>query len=255
MNAASFFSSGQSNRKHSGDERFKAPLEQLVRNANPSRMLRGRERVLDHILDIQVGPDLVQVLAQVDNADVGEHDKLHARGGFVVMELVFAGAVGEKGVVGAAELGDEITQREDEAEDKLLVIVVGKRLAGGGAGGAVVGAGGGAGARQGWGGRGASGGFGAGGGRGRGPTARVDAFGWGGSGRSAGDGEEEVARKGWPGQRTVAIEDVEAVEDHGGRGRCCRMARVRVRVGGGGSSGRWVKEARYPVHGGGILRR
>lgn len=53
----------QSNRKHSRDESFQAPLKQLVRNANTGGMLRRRERVLDDIFDIQVGPDLMQVLA------------------------------------------------------------------------------------------------------------------------------------------------------------------------------------------------
>lgn len=113
------------------------------------------------------------------------------------MEFVFAGAVGEKGIVGATELGDKIAQREDEAEDELLVIVVGEGLTGDGGGRGVAGARGSVGAGESGRGRGVSGGFGAGGGRGCDPTARVDTFG-------------------------MAIEDVEAVKGHDGeelRGR------------------------------------
>jgi hypothetical protein len=40
------------------------------------------------------------------------------------MELVFASAVGEKGVVVAAELGDQVAQGEDETKDELLVVRV-----------------------------------------------------------------------------------------------------------------------------------
>lgn len=87
------------------------------------------QRILDYIFDIQIRPYLVQVLAQVDNLGVGEHDKLHARGRLVVVQLVFAGAVGEKGVVSAAQFGDEVAQGEDEAKDELLVVAVGQALA------------------------------------------------------------------------------------------------------------------------------
>jgi len=44
------------------DESLQPPLEQLIRNANAARVLRRRKWVLDHILDIQIRPDLMQVL-------------------------------------------------------------------------------------------------------------------------------------------------------------------------------------------------
>lgn len=93
-------------------------------------MLHRRKRVLDHILDIQIRPDLVQMRPQVDDLRIGQHDKLHARGRLVVVQLVLAGAVGEESVIVAAELGDEVAQGEDEAEDKLLVVGVGEWSAG-----------------------------------------------------------------------------------------------------------------------------
>ena len=96
-------------------------------------MLGGRQWVLDDILDVQVRPDLVEIWPQVVHLGVGEHDELHAGGRLVVVELVFAGAVGEEGVVVAAELGDEVAQGEDEAKHQLLVVGIGEGLARGGA--------------------------------------------------------------------------------------------------------------------------
>ena len=113
-----------SHREDSRDKSIQPPLEQFVGHANATRMLYRRQRILHHILDVQIGPDLMQVLAEIDHLCVGEHDKLHARGRLVVVQLVLAGAVGEEGVVGAAELGDEVAQGEDETEDELLVVAV-----------------------------------------------------------------------------------------------------------------------------------
>jgi len=45
------------------DESLQSPLEQLIRNANAARVLRGRKRVLDHVFYIEVRPDLMQVLS------------------------------------------------------------------------------------------------------------------------------------------------------------------------------------------------
>jgi hypothetical protein len=87
-------------------------------------MLCRRKWVLDYIFDVEVCPDLMEVRPQVVHLCVGEHDKLHACGCLVVMELVFASAVGEKGVVVAAELGDQVAQGEDETKDELLVVRV-----------------------------------------------------------------------------------------------------------------------------------
>jgi hypothetical protein len=92
-------------------------------------VLSRREWILNHVFDIQVRPDLVEVLSQVDDFCVGEHDELHAGGCFVVMKLVLAGAIGEEGVVIAAELGDHIAQGEDEPEDELLVVRLREGLA------------------------------------------------------------------------------------------------------------------------------
>lgn len=61
-------------------------------------MLDRRERILDHELNIQVCPDLVEDYAEVIRLRVGEHDKLQSRGRFVVVELVFASPEGEKAV-------------------------------------------------------------------------------------------------------------------------------------------------------------
>lgn len=117
--------------QHGCDESFQTPLEQLIGDSNAPRMFRRGQWVLHNILDIEICPDLMEVLAQIDDLCIREHDKLHARGGLVVMQFVFAGAVGEKGVVCAAELGDEVAQREDEAKDELLVVAVGEWFAGG----------------------------------------------------------------------------------------------------------------------------
>lgn len=121
-----------SNRQHRRDKSFQTPLKQLIRNPNPTRMLHRRQRILHHILDVQIGPNLMQVLAQVNHLCIGEHDKLHARGRLVVVQLVLAGAVAEEGVVGAAQLGNEVAQRKDEAKDELLIVRVRHAFAHGG---------------------------------------------------------------------------------------------------------------------------
>jgi hypothetical protein len=95
-------------------------------------MLSGCKGILDHILNVEIRPDLVEVLSQVDDFCVGKHDELHAGGRFVVMKLVLAGAIGEKGIVIAAELGDQVAQGEDEPEDELLVVRLREGLADGG---------------------------------------------------------------------------------------------------------------------------
>jgi len=86
------------------------------------------------------------------------------------MQLVLAGAIGEERVVGATQLGNEVTEGEDEAKDELLVVGMRHAFADGSHHVAIACDGG---AR-----RRASGGFG----RGRGwaggrPAARVDALG------------------------------------------------------------------------------
>ena len=101
----------------SRDEGLQAALKHLICDANASRVLSGSERVLDDIFDIQVCPDLVQVGTHIVLLSVGEHDELHARGRLVVVQFVFAGAVGEEGVVLASQLLDHVAQREDQPED------------------------------------------------------------------------------------------------------------------------------------------
>jgi hypothetical protein len=92
--------------QYRSDEGLETALEQLIRDTNACWVLCRRKGVLDHVFDVEIRPDLVEILPQVDDLGVGEHDKLHACGGFVIVKLVFAGAVGEKGVIVAAELGD-----------------------------------------------------------------------------------------------------------------------------------------------------
>jgi hypothetical protein len=115
--------------QHGCDKSLQPSLKQLIRNANAHRVLCGGQRVLDDILDIQVCPDLVEILPQIDDLCVCEHDKLHARRCLVVVQLVFASAVGEEGVVVAAELGDHVAQGEDEAKHELLVVGLREGLA------------------------------------------------------------------------------------------------------------------------------
>lgn len=119
-------------RQHSSYKGLQAALKQLVGDSNAAGVLDGGQRVLDDIFNVEVGPDLMQVLAQVDHLGVGEHDEFHTRRRLVVVELVFAGAVREEGIVGAAELGDKVAEREDEAKDELLVVRVRHALAHGG---------------------------------------------------------------------------------------------------------------------------
>lgn len=116
--------SASSSRQHGAQEGLQTPLKQLVTNAHSARVLRRRQGVLDDILDIQVRPDLVQVLAQIGHLGVGQHDELHARRRLVVVQLVFSRAVGQEGVVGAAQLGHHVAQREDQTEDQFLVVCV-----------------------------------------------------------------------------------------------------------------------------------
>ena len=188
-------------------------------------MLDGRQRVLNHVLDVQIRPYLMQVRAQIIQLRVGEHDELHARRGLVVVQLVLAGAVAEEGVVGAAELLHHVAQREDQAEDELLVVLVLGAL-GLGQGVAIGGyATGGLGARR--------------LGRGRrrrcggGPAAGVDALGWRGERDVLGAGCADRAG-GVSGGLTVAVEDVEGVQHHGGAGAGAGAGAVRVRVLDGG---------------------
>jgi hypothetical protein len=92
-------------------------------------VLCGGKRVLDDVLDVQVCPDLVEVLPQVDDLCVCEHDKLHACRRLVVVQFVFAGTIREEGVVVAAELGDHVAQGEDEAKHELLIVGLGEGFA------------------------------------------------------------------------------------------------------------------------------
>lgn len=66
----------------------------------------------------------MQVRAEIVLFCVREHDELHAGSSLVVMELVFAGAVGQEGSVVPSEFLDHVPEREDETEDQLLVIGV-----------------------------------------------------------------------------------------------------------------------------------
>jgi hypothetical protein len=114
-----------SSRQYGHEEGVKSLFEHGVRDAHSPGVLYGRQRILDDKLDIEVRPYLMEVRSQVVLLGVGEHDKLHARGRLVVVQLVFAGAVGQKGVVFAPELLHHGAQREDQAVDQLLVVEFG----------------------------------------------------------------------------------------------------------------------------------
>jgi hypothetical protein len=115
-------------RQHGGDEGFQPSLKELICDTDSCWVLCRRKRILDHVLDVQIRPYLVEILSQVDHLGVGEHNELHTRGRLVVMELVFAGAVGEEGVVFAAEFRDQVAQGEDKTEDQLLIVGESERL-------------------------------------------------------------------------------------------------------------------------------
>jgi hypothetical protein len=114
-----------SSRQYGHKEGVKSLFEHGVRDADSPGVLYGRQRILDNKLDIEVRPYLMEVRSKVVLLGVGEHDKLHARGRLVVVQLVFAGAVGQKGVVFAPELLHHGAQREDQAVDQLLVVEFG----------------------------------------------------------------------------------------------------------------------------------
>lgn len=104
------------------DEGVQSLLEHQTCHSKASRMLHRRERVLDDKFDIEICPNLVEDDAQAVDFGVGEHDKLQPRGRLIVVELVFAGAVAEEGIVLAAELVRHVAEGEDQAEDELRVI-------------------------------------------------------------------------------------------------------------------------------------
>lgn len=58
------------------NEALQATIKQLVCHSYATRMFDWRNRILDHVLDVQVGPDLIKDGAHVTNMRVGEHDKL-----------------------------------------------------------------------------------------------------------------------------------------------------------------------------------
>lgn len=85
-------------------------------------MLDWRERILDHVFEKQIGPYLMQNDAKVGCVEVGEHDKLHAGGCLVIMELVFAGTIRYEpgGVIVSAlvrEVGGTLTRRPHRLVD------------------------------------------------------------------------------------------------------------------------------------------
>ena len=129
------------------DKTIQTHLKQLIVDANTARMLHGSKRVPHDILNVQIDPYLVQDDAQVGRADVGQHDELHACGRLVVMQLVFAGAIGyesEKGgipvsarrlefvyhassslIIFASKPPHHVPQREDDTEEELGIVCLG----------------------------------------------------------------------------------------------------------------------------------
>lgn len=66
----------------------------------------------------------MQNIPHAQGAGLGQKGEAQVGGGLVVVELVVGGAVGEEGVVVAAELAHHIAQREHGAEDQLRVVVL-----------------------------------------------------------------------------------------------------------------------------------
>lgn len=75
------------------DEAIQAHLKELVSYAHPSRMLHRRQRILDHKLDVEIRPDLLQNNAQIVRFGIGEHDEFQPCRRLVVVKLVVASAV------------------------------------------------------------------------------------------------------------------------------------------------------------------
>ena len=63
-------------------------FEELIVDSNTARMLHGRQRVFDHILDVAVDKDLLQSYSHRPRLGVREHDKLGIGGCFVVVEFI-----------------------------------------------------------------------------------------------------------------------------------------------------------------------
>lgn len=104
-------------------EAIKAHLEEFVVDTQPTGMLNWAEWVADHVFDVQVRPDLMQHHAQiVARLRICEHDELHAGWCLIVVQLVFARAVGYEFVVFTAQLADHVAEREDDTEYQLGVI-------------------------------------------------------------------------------------------------------------------------------------
>ena len=85
-------------------------------------MLHRRQRILHHKLDIQRRPDLMQHRPHGSRPGVREKHEFQLRGRLEVVQFVLGRAVGEEGVVLAAELSDETAEREDGAEDEFGVV-------------------------------------------------------------------------------------------------------------------------------------
>lgn len=57
-------------------------------------MLGRSEGIADDVFNVEIGPDLVQDNTQIiARLGVGQDDELHARGRFIVVQLVFAGPI------------------------------------------------------------------------------------------------------------------------------------------------------------------
>lgn len=160
-----------SRRQNRPNKRLQPLLKHLIRNPDTARMLDGRQRILHHILDIQIRPNLMQIRPQIILLGICEHHKFHPRRGLVIVKFVFAGSIGQESIVFAAEFLYHVAEGEDEAEDEFLVVGVGHGFAGGRGGGDGVRGHAGVGL-------GACGGFGGGAGyRADWPALAVDAFG------------------------------------------------------------------------------
>lgn len=63
-------------------------------------MLGGRKGILDNVFNKDVDVDLLERVPHRARLDIGQHDKFDVGRGFVVMELVLRGAVGNETAVG-----------------------------------------------------------------------------------------------------------------------------------------------------------
>lgn len=61
-------------------------------------------------------------VAHTRRRGVREHGKAQVCGRLVVMQLVLAGAITDKGVIVTTKLADHVAQREDGSEDELSVV-------------------------------------------------------------------------------------------------------------------------------------